>query len=829
MQAAIPPAVTDPDRLAVLDGYAILDTPAEPGFDDVVQLAGQLCAVPVALVSLVAGDRQWFKARLGFPPCETDLNSSVCAHALAHPDELLIIPDLTADPRTRGNPLVTGEPFIRFYAGAPLVTPEGHVLGSLCVIDKVARPGGLTGAQADNLKALARQVMTQLELRRAVALRDQARAAEANIYRIREVLRSAQTAVAAADGDLAAVFDAVVKAAMEAIPAAEGGTVEVIAGAELEYRGVQGTLASFDGLRVPLHGSLAGQCARQHVPLRMMDVATDPHVHREIASRIGFLRSAILVPLIRGETVLGVLKLQSGQVDAFTDRDLQVLGLFANAATTGLAEAAARAAVRAKDVYWRGLFDRLHEGFIVGEVVRDAAGRGVDWRYVEVNPAWGTLVGIDPATVAGRTLREVIPGIEDEWIDEFAQVVESGQPHNFTRQVGTLRRWYEGRAFKLDGDRFGVIFLEVTARHEAELRRTALLALGDRLRDLTSIPAMTRAATEIVGRTLGATGAGYGRIIGDIEEIEVEPDWTVSGLTSTAGRHRFDDYGHIREHLRRGEPLVIDDVRSDPRTKDDPGPMLSIGIGALVNMPVRERGRTVAVFIVQDGDPRTWTSEELAFLRNVADRVEVGVARIRAEDMQTVLNNELAHRLKNTLAIVQSIARQTLRDVADREPVQAFDRRLLALSRAHDVLLQKSWSAAQIRAVMESVLTMQADLDRFALDGPDLDISPQAALSLSLLLHELATNALKHGALSAGSGTVRIAWRTEDGATPTLVLDWQESGGPAVSAPNNRAGFGSTLIRMGLLGTRKANLHYDPVGLRAEFRAPLADVQVLVH
>ena len=237
----------------------------------------------------------------------------------------------------------------------------------------------------------------------------------------------------------------------------------------------------------------------------------------------------------------------------------------------------------------------------------------------------------------------------------------------------------------------------------------------------------------------------------------------------------------------------------------------------------------MAVFIVHDVEPRVWTPEELAFLRNVVDRVEVGVARVRAEDMQTVLNNELAHRLKNTLAIVQSIARQTLRGVAEREPVEAFDRRLLALSRAHDVLLQKSWSAARMRAVMESVLTMQTDLDRFALDGPDLDISPQAALSLSMLLHELATNALKYGSLSAGAGKVRIAWRTEAGEAPTLVLDWQESGGPTVSAPSNRAGFGSTLIRMGLVGTRKADLRYDPVGLRAEFRAPLADVQVLVH
>ena len=129
------PALTDdPDRLATLDAYGVLDTAPEQGFDDIVRLATRLCAVPVALVSLVTADRQWFKANVGFPYCETDLDRSVCKFVLPKPD-LLVIPDLIADPRTAGNPLVTGEPHIRFYAGAPLRAPNGQVLGSLCVLD----------------------------------------------------------------------------------------------------------------------------------------------------------------------------------------------------------------------------------------------------------------------------------------------------------------------------------------------------------------------------------------------------------------------------------------------------------------------------------------------------------------------------------------------------------------------------------------------------------------------------------------------------------------------------------------------------------------------
>lgn len=139
---------------------------------------------------------------------------------------------------------------------------------------------------------------------------------------------------------------------------------------------------------------------------------------------------------------------------------------------------------------------------------------------------------------------------------------------------------------------------------------------------------------------------------------------------------------------------MIHDVATDPRTRRDPSRMRELGIGALVNMPVREHGRTVAVFIVQDDKPRAWTPEELAFLRSVADRLEAAVARVRAEDRQTVLNHELAHRLKNALAIVQSLASKTPKGVTERPLVEVFNRRLLALSHAHDVLMQKSWSAA---------------------------------------------------------------------------------------------------------------------------------------
>lgn len=161
-------SVTESSRLAALYDYGILDTVPEVGFDDIVRLATRLCDTPVALISLVDRDRQWFKAKLGFEPCETPIAQSVCKHAIGLGD-LLVIPDLTQDMRTSANPLVVGEPHMRFYAGAPLVTAEGQTLGTLCVIDHRPRPRGLTEAQADDLRALARQVMALLDMRHLVA------------------------------------------------------------------------------------------------------------------------------------------------------------------------------------------------------------------------------------------------------------------------------------------------------------------------------------------------------------------------------------------------------------------------------------------------------------------------------------------------------------------------------------------------------------------------------------------------------------------------------------------------------------------------------------
>jgi CheY-like chemotaxis protein len=161
------------ERLAALQAYGILDTDPEVAFDDLTAVAATVCQTPISLISLVDSDRQWFKSRHGLHVPETPREWSFCAHAILE-DDVFVVEDATRDARFVDNPLTTGDLRVKFYAGTPLVSPSGHAVGTLCVIDHVPRT--LTSEQLDGLKRLGRQVVSQMELRR---MRTQGEAAAA--------------------------------------------------------------------------------------------------------------------------------------------------------------------------------------------------------------------------------------------------------------------------------------------------------------------------------------------------------------------------------------------------------------------------------------------------------------------------------------------------------------------------------------------------------------------------------------------------------------------------------------------------------------------------
>ncbi|BAT58575.1 blue-light-activated histidine kinase [Variibacter gotjawalensis] len=276
------------------------------------------------------------------------------------------------------------------------------------------------------------------------------------------------------------------------------------------------------------------------------------------------------------------------------------------------------------------------------------------------------------------------------------------------------------------------------------------------------------------------------------------------------------------------EFLVVPDATKDPRFDCNPlvtgDPQLRFYAGALLKT---DDGHAIGTVCVLDMKPRDLSPLQEKTLRVLARQVmnQLNLRRALAEKAkadarQAVLNQELSHRLKNSLAMVQAIALQTLKKTANAEAYQSFERRIEALGQAHELLLSKSFRSASVHAVVKSSLFLHNDGDRLSASGPEVNLGPNATLSLSLILHELATNAVKYGSLSNSSGNVDISWRT-DGDEWSLI--WKEMGGPTVRFPGNK-GFGSRLIRLGMLGNRRSETDYAEDGIATRLVVPIADL-----
>ncbi|QRE72745.1 PAS domain S-box protein [Methylobacterium aquaticum] len=757
--------VCDPDRLAALDSYAILDTLPEQGFDDVVRLASRLCDTPIALVSLVAGTRQWFKARTGFPLPQTDLGRSVCAHALVQPDELLVIPDLSRDPRTRDNPLVTASPGIRFYAGAPLRTPDGLGLGTLCVIDYVPRPEGLSAAEAGDLRALARQVMAQFALRRAVAEQE---------------------------------------VALEAVRATE----------ERYRRAAQATrdaIWDWDFATGHVLWNEALEAAYGH-PLA--DVAPTAawwidHIHPDDRARI----DASIHAVIDGAgTVWGdeyrFRRADGSYADVFdrgsvirdeAGRAVRMIGAMLDLTERKRAEAERRDSERRLD-FERGLLEAVFRQAPVGISVAGIGpgapnlinaraeailGHGID------GPALSRYASFRAEHADGR------PYAPDEYpslraLREGAVVTaEAMRYRNGT--TGALRLLEVSSSPVRDEDgtiRAAVtVFLDVTEQREAQaaLRRLALVA--EQSSDFIAI-------ADAQGRIDYVNPAGRALV----------------GLSEEAAQDvRLTDV-FTPEDLPFAEGTILPAIR-DGGCWSGEFRMRNLATGAVV--PVRYN-----LFALRGPGG--------AFEGFAAVSYDIS-ARKAAEAQQEILNRELSHRLKNTLAMVQAIAVQTLRNAADPAAArEALVARLVALGKAHDLLLTGEGESADLRAVLADALAIHDDgrPGRFRLGGPPVPCGAPAALSLALMAHELATNAVKYGALRTPEGYVTLDWTITDPAAPVLALRWQEHGGPRVTPPA-RKGFGSRLIERGLAGTVDGEVatQYLPEGVVCTLTAPLLELR----
>ncbi len=363
---------------------------------------------------------------------------------------------------------------------------------------------------------------------------------------------------------------------------------------------------------------------------------------------------------------------------------------------------------------------------------------------------------------------------------------------------------------------------DITDRKLAELRQAGMIRLGDEVRDAGSVDGIVRSATRILGETLDLSRAGYARIDVAANVLVADVDWTAAGSPSGRGSHSLTGVAETIAELKRGLPLVVRDSAATEWLSLDLPDYAEYRIRAHVSIPFLAGGKLVGTLYAHSDVPRDWTVDEITFVRAVADRAYSAIARLESEERQRSLNAELSHRMKNTLSLVQAIATRTLRDVVDKTALDGFQDRIIALSKAHDVLLQQDWRSGRIRELVDAVLALHVEGMRLEASGPNILIGSRAVLSLSMLLHELATNAVKHGSLSSESGRVAINWKVDSAsAHASLVLTWDETGGPPAVQPV-KLGLGSRLIKAGLAGTGGSLVRYDSTGFKAEFRATLA-------
>ena len=400
-------------------------------------------------------------------------------------------------------------------------------------------------------------------------------------------------------------------------------------------------------------------------------------------------------------------------------------------------------------------------------------------------------------------------------LDVTYRIASDSPRPRWAHAQGGVRRDTDGRPARLSG-----IVMDVTALREESRMRDARLEFAERVRDMSDLEEIAGLASRVIAETLYATRAGHGELERDGDVIDIRTDHACKGHRSVVGRLRFSDFGSFASVLRDGEMVAITDARADDRVPD-PGPLESIGARALVNLPLMERGRLKAVLFVNDDRPRDWTSEEIAFLRAMSDRTYAAIDRARSEIERATLSDEMAHRMKNMLTITQVIVTQTLRRAGVADAVRdRIGARLGALGAAQDVLVRRDHDDADIHDVAQAALAPHMIAGRLTVDGPPLTLEPQRVLGLTLGLHELATNAAKHGALSQDGGRVDLRWSHDGGA---FRLQWTERGGPTVEPPAS-SGFGTQILTRVVGGyfDGDSTVDYDPAGITFRIEGTLA-------
>lgn len=426
------------------------------------------------------------------------------------------------------------------------------------------------------------------------------------------------------------------------------------------------------------------------------------------------------------------------------------------------------------------------DGFVMFRPVRDGDGRVADLEWTFVNAAAARIIGNPPEELVGRTLLETMPENKDEGLfDAYVTVIETGElwQREFHYDHGGISAWFRATAAR-SGDGLAVSFADITEVRKGDEQRRILI---DSVIAFVGVLSPDGILLEANRPAITAAGLPRDAVIGS-------PFWDTYWWSHDAA---------TQERLKQ----AIASAASGERVRYD-------------------------VEIRVAGDQRLWIDFQIepVFDRtgNVTELIPSGVDitdRKQAEAHRELLINELSHRVKNTLATIQSMARQSARSAGSMEAFRdAFDARLRSIAASHDLLVASRHQSAPLVALVEGqVLPYAADASRLVFDGADILLPGDVAHTLGLVLHELAANAAKYGALSAEAGVVTVSWQVEE--TPEsrrLEMTWAERGGPPV-APPTRQGFGTRLIERTLAaGDDGATIDYAPEGLTCRLFMALA-------